>query len=68
MAENDALRGLIKKRYRTVRRFSQKAGLTESMVSHMLHGRKKIREWNRDNFARLLDIPAADYDKYFNEV
>lgn len=50
------LRYLIKKKYGIVRKFSHEAGLTESMMSHILHKRKKIHPQSVDNFARLLEV------------
>lgn len=48
------LKILIIKKYGTVRRFAKKAGFTESMVCHILHGRRKLYPWGLDSFEKLL--------------
>jgi hypothetical protein len=59
------LRDKIVKKYGNIRRFSKKAGFTESMVCHILHGRRKLYPWSRESFVTLLEIPKTEYDIYF---
>ena len=63
----EKLRTKIRERYGTVRRFAGKVGYTESMLSKMLHGTRKIYPDSRDRFATLLEIPKDDYKVYFGE-
>ena len=61
----DGLKGLILRKYKTVRLFSAKSGFTESMLCHILHGRRVIYPWTRSVFVNLLSIPEYEYDRYF---
>ena len=57
----DRLRVLIKQKCGTVRRFARKVDLTESAVSHMLHGRRKLYSWNVERFSKVLGVDLDDY-------
>lgn len=49
-------RGLIAQSCGDARHFAQEVGLTESMVCHMMHSRRKIYEWHIGLFASALNI------------
>ena len=51
-----SLAELIKSEYPTVRKFAAEVGLTESMVSYILSGKRRLMEWHEDNFCRALKI------------
>lgn len=53
--KGEDFRNLIISRCGNVRRFSKKVGLTESMMCHILHGRRKI--FYLDRFAEALNMP-----------
>lgn len=59
------LRGRIKERYGSVYRFAPAVGYTQSMLSYMLHGKRKIFPYARKRMADLLEIPEAEHDLYF---
>lgn len=59
------LRDRIKERYGSVYRFAPAVGFTQSMLSRMLHGQRKIFPYARERMADLLGIPEAEYDLYF---
>lgn len=60
--DNTKLRKMILDKFGTVRKFALEVGLTESMISHILHQRKKLHYWNAELFAKKLGIP--EYDVY----
>lgn len=62
----DELRLLILRRYTTVRAFAAKYGTTESMLSHILAGRKDILD--KERFAELLSIDVEMLDRYINHM
>lgn len=55
------LQKMIKERCRNMRHFSEKAKITESMMSHILHGRRKIYPWTEERFMELLDITQEHF-------
>lgn len=64
---NGMLRKRIKEKYKTVRRFSQKAGFSESAVSKMLNGTRKVYPWSWDVFVKVLEIPQTECSMYVKE-
>lgn len=50
------MRRMIYKKFKTVRDFARSVGLSESMVSHILHGRKPLYPWNVKLFAEALNV------------
>ena len=67
MTLND-LKTLILKKYKTARRFASKVGLTESMVSYILSGKRKFYSWNADNFAKVLDVDRNLLDRLVSDT
>jgi len=67
MMNREELRALIIAKFKTARRFSGKVGLTESMVSYILSGKKKLSPWNADNFAKVLGIDRQLLDGMVSE-
>lgn len=65
--DNTKLRKIILNKFGTVRKFASEVGLTESMVSHILHQRKKLYSWNAKLFANKLDIPEHDVYVYLQK-
>ena len=63
----EELRALIIAKCKTARRFASKVGLTESMVSYILSGKKKLYSWNADNFAKVLGIERSQLDRVVSE-
>lgn len=63
--ELERLRSRIKERYGSVYRFAPAVGFTQSMLSRMLHGQRKIFPYARELMADLLEIPEAEHDLYF---
>ena len=61
---SDEVRKLAKERYGTVRRFAKKIGYTESMLSHVLHGRRKIGTNNATIFATALGVDISEVKEY----
>ena len=59
----DELRSVILEKYKTVRHFAGKVGLTESMMSYILSGKKKLHSWNADNFAKVLSIDRSSLER-----
>lgn len=57
---NEKFRSLVTKRCGTARRFASKVGLTESMVSRMICGNRKVYPWHIDNFSKVLGISADE--------
>lgn len=57
------LRKHIKIKYKTVRRFSEKTGYTESAISYILHGKRKIYSWNLKVFSETLEMSEAEFRK-----
>ena len=55
------LESLIKKKYRNVRDFSKKIGVTESLMSHVLHGRRKVYPWVEATITEQLDITTEQF-------
>lgn len=53
--------------YGSVYKFAPIVGYTQSMVNHMLHGRRKIFPYAQDRMADLLGIPKDEYITYFGE-
>jgi hypothetical protein len=45
--------------------FAPAVGYTQSMLSYMLHGKRKIFPYARKRMADLLEIPEAEHDLYF---
>lgn len=60
----DELRLLILSRYGTVRSFAMCYGASESMLSHILAGRKEIPD--KEKFAKLLSIDVETLETYIN--
>lgn len=58
------LRAVITERCGTVNRFARKVGLSESMMSHILHGRRKVYPWNEELFAVALGMDTRQLDTY----
>ncbi len=54
------LRAMIIQKCMTVRRFADKVGLSESMMSRMLNGSRIIMEWHYDRFAKELGITVEE--------
>ena len=54
------LRALIIQKCGTVRRFSEKVGLTEAMMSKVLNGSRVLMPWHYDNFAKVLGITKGE--------
>jgi len=63
---DNRLEVLIKSKYKTVRAFADKIGFTESMVNHIIHGRRKLYIWNMNRFAEALDMDIEDFKKEIN--
>ena len=61
--EQKKLKELIKSKGMNARVFAEKVGLTESMVSYILSGKKRLMEWHKDNFARALGISKEELEK-----
>ena len=62
---NPEIKSLIIKKYTTVRHFADKIGYTESMLSHVLSGRRMIYPWMKEDFILFLEIPMGEERKYF---
>lgn len=67
IVDGELLKARIKKQYRNVRHFAQKAGYSESMICKILYGKRKLYPWSRDLFADMLGIPRTEYKVYFGE-
>ena len=55
------LESLIKQRYRNMRDFSKKVGVTDSLMCHILHGRRKIYPWIEDSITKQLNITTEQF-------
>ena len=61
------LRSLILEQYGSIRKFSQRIGLSESMVSHILHHRKQLCQWIAILFADSLNVTTDIIYAYLNK-
>lgn len=59
------LRERIIQYYGSVYKFAPAVGFTQSMLSRMLHGRRKIYPDSRKRMGELLEIPESEHTKYF---
>ena len=57
---NEKLRTAINKKCGNARRFASKVGLTESMVSRIICGSRKVYSWHINNFSQALDMDEEE--------
>lgn len=55
------LKSLIQKRYRNMRDFSKRVGVTDSLMCHILHGRRKVYPWIEDSITKQLNITTEQF-------
>lgn len=58
---------IIKQKYRNMRNFAKKVEITESMMSHILHGRRKVYPWTEAKITELLDITQENFREMIGE-
>jgi len=51
----------IRQECRTVRQFAEKVGLTESAVSRILNGNRRMMAYHYSNFARALNMDEDEF-------
>lgn len=51
----------IRQEYKTVRQFADVVGLTESAVSRILNGNRRMMAYHYSNFARALKMDEEDF-------
>lgn len=66
-AKQTKLRTLILEKFGSIRKFAPAVGMTESMVSHILNGRKKLFADNAKNFATVLGVFEETIYDYLNK-
>ena len=62
------LRNRIVEVYRSVYRFAPVVGYSQSMLSIVLHGQRKMYPETIDRMAKLLKIEPEQYPAYFGYV
>lgn len=58
---------IIKQKYRNMRNFAKKVEITESLLCHMLHGRRKVYPWTEAKIIELLDITQENFREMIGE-